>query len=103
MIRLFFSFLLFAPCLKAATLTNFIQILTDDQRWGDLKSYGHAQLKTPHIDHLATGVATFQQKSSAKQRKNNYVCECFHGRTKLILHESSWVKEHQAGWKIMGV
>jgi len=53
MIRLVFPFLLFASCLQAATPTNFIQILTDDQGWGDLKSYGHVQLKTPHIDQLA--------------------------------------------------
>ena len=53
MMRLVFPFLLFASCLQAATPTNFIQILTDDQGWGDLKSYGHVQLKTPHIDQLA--------------------------------------------------
>ena len=53
MTRLVFPFLLFASCLQAATPTNFIQILTDDQGWGDLKSYGHVQLKTPHIDQLA--------------------------------------------------
>ena len=33
---------------------NFLQILTDDQGWGDLGSYGHVFLKTPHIDQLAT-------------------------------------------------
>ena len=33
--------------------TNFLQILTDDQGWGDLQSYGHVFLKTPHIDQLA--------------------------------------------------
>ena len=31
MMRLVFPFLLFASCLQAATPTNFIQILTDDQ------------------------------------------------------------------------
>ncbi|TWU38901.1 Arylsulfatase [Novipirellula aureliae] len=33
--------------------TNFLQILTDDQGWGDLESYGHVFLKTPNIDRLA--------------------------------------------------
>lgn len=33
--------------------TNFIQILTDDQGWGDLGSYGHDFIQTPHIDNLA--------------------------------------------------
>jgi arylsulfatase A len=32
---------------------NFIQILTDDQGWGDLGSYGHQFIQTPHIDRLA--------------------------------------------------
>ena len=32
---------------------NFIQILTDDQGWGDLGSFGHIFIKTPHIDQLA--------------------------------------------------
>ena len=34
--------------------TNFLQILTDDQGWGDLKSYGHVFIQTPNIDKLAT-------------------------------------------------
>ena len=37
----------------AAAPTNFIQILTDDQGWGDLAAFGHLQLKTPYIDQLA--------------------------------------------------
>jgi arylsulfatase A len=33
--------------------TNFLQILTDDQGWGDLHSFGHVFIKTPNIDKLA--------------------------------------------------
>ena len=33
--------------------TNFIQILTDDQGWGDLGSFGHQYIQTPNIDQLA--------------------------------------------------
>ncbi len=33
--------------------TNVIQILTDDQGWGDLGSFGHDFIQTPHIDKLA--------------------------------------------------
>lgn len=33
--------------------TNFVQILTDDQGWGDLGCYGHQFMKTPNIDRLA--------------------------------------------------
>jgi arylsulfatase A len=32
---------------------NFIQILTDDQGWGDLGSFGHQFIESPHIDQLA--------------------------------------------------
>lgn len=32
---------------------NFIQILTDDQGWGDLASFGHQFIQSPHIDRLA--------------------------------------------------
>lgn len=32
---------------------NFIQILTDDQGWGDLGSFGHLFIQSPHIDKLA--------------------------------------------------
>lgn len=32
---------------------NFIVILTDDQGYGDLGSYGHPTLRTPHLDQLA--------------------------------------------------
>ncbi len=33
---------------------NFIIILTDDQGYGDLGSYGHPTLRTPNIDRMAT-------------------------------------------------
>lgn len=41
--------------------TNFIQILTDDQGWGDLGSYGHQFILTPHIDQLAAEGIKFTQ------------------------------------------
>jgi len=36
-----------------AVRPNFIQILTDDQGWGDLASFGHPFIQTPNIDRLA--------------------------------------------------
>ena len=33
--------------------TIFLQILTDDQGWGDLQSYGHVFIQTPNINKLA--------------------------------------------------
>ena len=32
---------------------NFIIILADDLGYGDLSSFGHRAIKTPHLDHLA--------------------------------------------------
>ena len=39
-----------AEAQSAAKKINFIQILTDDQGWGDVGSYGHQFIKTPNID-----------------------------------------------------
>ena len=34
-------------------LPNIVLIFTDDQGYGDLGSYGHPTLRTPHLDRLA--------------------------------------------------
>ena len=39
--------------MKTSTPPNILFILTDNQGWGDLSSYGCPYFKTPHIDHLA--------------------------------------------------
>ncbi|MEQ6122431.1 sulfatase-like hydrolase/transferase [Reichenbachiella sp. MALMAid0571] len=38
---------------KLPKKTNFIQILTDDQGWGDLGSFGHQYIHSPNVDQLA--------------------------------------------------
>ena len=40
---------------------NFIFIFADDMGWGDLSCYGHRELKTPHLDKLASQGALFSQ------------------------------------------
>lgn len=51
------AMVLLVPCALTAQEVqqkpNFIQILTDDQGWGDLGSYGHKFIQSPHIDQLA--------------------------------------------------
>ena len=42
---------------------NFIIILADDQGYGDLGSYGHPTIRTPHVDRLATQGMTFTRAS----------------------------------------
>lgn len=44
---------------------NFIQILTDDQGWGDLASFGHQFMITPNIDKLAAEGIKFTNCYSA--------------------------------------
>ncbi|OVE76045.1 hypothetical protein BVX97_02390 [bacterium E08(2017)] len=64
--------ILTALCTSCATIkkteqnkTNFIQILTDDQGWGDLGSFGHQFIKSPNIDQLAAEGMKFTQCYSA--------------------------------------
>ena len=44
---------------KAEQPPNVIIIYTDDQGYGDLSSYGSISMKTPNIDALGSGGATF--------------------------------------------
>ncbi len=52
---------LFATSLAAADRPNVVVILADDQGWGDLSLHGNGNLKTPHIDSLATRGAAFDR------------------------------------------
>ena len=40
---------------------NIVFIFADDWGWGDLSCHGHAWLKTPHLDRLASEGTDFQQ------------------------------------------
>lgn len=40
---------------------NFVFIFADDWGWGDLGSYGHPTIKTPHLDDLAAQGTLFTQ------------------------------------------
>ena len=39
--------------MQRAARPNFIVFLTDDQGYGDLSSFGHPTIRTPHIDRMA--------------------------------------------------
>ena len=45
----------------AAVRPNIVFILADDLGWGDLASYGHPQVKTPHLDRLVRQGTRFTQ------------------------------------------
>jgi len=56
--------LLAVQCLSsfgAKEQPNFIFIMSDDQGWGDLGSYGHPSLRTPQLDQLAKEGMIFTQ------------------------------------------
>jgi N-acetylgalactosamine-6-sulfatase len=46
---------------RSAEQPNIIFILADDMGWGDLASYGHPQVQTPHLDRLAAQGTRFAQ------------------------------------------
>ena len=49
------SLLLFAlASVQAADRPNFVIVLADDLGYGDLGSYGHPTIRTPHLDRFAT-------------------------------------------------
>lgn len=52
-LRIVILFLTSAAFLLAERQPNIVFIFTDDQGWGDLGSYGHPHIQTPHIDALA--------------------------------------------------
>ncbi len=64
--QLYFIFLLFFPLFIGQTsathkkkLPNILIILTDDQGYGDLSSYGATDLQTPHMDALVAAGMRF--------------------------------------------
>jgi arylsulfatase A-like enzyme len=54
-----------SPLLAQTRKPNIVFILTDDQGYGDLSLHGNTQLKTPHLDSLATDGARFTRFCSS--------------------------------------
>ena len=54
-----------AAAATSAPRPNFLVILCDDLGWGDLASYGHPHIRTPHLDALARGGIRFTDAYSA--------------------------------------
>ncbi len=61
MSRVALALALLACSVSPATTPNVVVILADDLGWGDLSGSGNTNLKTPHIDSLATDGATFER------------------------------------------
>jgi arylsulfatase A-like enzyme len=52
---------LVSPVVAGTTRPNIVIILADDQGWGDLSHNGNTNLRTPHIDSLASTGARFDR------------------------------------------
>jgi len=90
--RSVFLFLVFGACqLSAARPANFIQILTDDQGWGDLHCYGRVELKTPHIDQLAADGIRFTDCYSSSGVCSPSRAAILTGRTPYRNGVSNWL------------
>jgi arylsulfatase A-like enzyme len=60
MTRLSFLLLLLAAgTARTAEKPNVVVILSDDQGWGDIGIHGNTNLRTPHLDSIATAGARF--------------------------------------------
>jgi len=53
--------LLIAAPLRAAERPNIVLIISDDHAWTDYGFMGHPQIKTPHLDRLASESLTFRR------------------------------------------
>lgn len=56
-----------APTVAVADQPNIMVIVADDMGYGDLGFTGHPKIKTPHLDALAEGGATFNHFYSPAQ------------------------------------
>jgi arylsulfatase A-like enzyme len=57
--KLILGGLLIAGCIHAAERPNIVLLLSDDQAWTDYGFMGHPDIKTPHLDQLASSGLRF--------------------------------------------
>lgn len=76
---------------KLPIRTNFIQILTDDQGWGDLGSFGHQFIHSPNIDQLAKDGIKFTQCYSSASVCSPARASILTGRTPYRTGVYRWV------------
>lgn len=56
-----FSFLMLSNALIADERPNIVYIISDDQSWTDYSFMGHSDIKTPHLDKLASESVVFKR------------------------------------------
>ena len=68
---------------ESAHKPNFVVILCDDLGYGDLGCYGHRNIKTPHLDKLASESVVFGGPGVARElvrSSEDYSPRLGHGR-----------------------
>ena len=60
---------------RAAEPPNIVMILGDDQAWTDYGFMGHPEIKTPHLDRLATHIST--RSAATTRRREPIAARCF--------------------------
>ena len=72
---------------------NVVFILADDLGYGDLASYGHKHVKTPHLDQLAKGGITFSNFYSPSPLCSPARAAFLTGRTPYRTGIKSWIPQ----------
>ena len=76
---------------KTKQSPNFIQILTDDQGYGDLACFGHPVIKSPHIDQLAKDGIKFSNCYAAHATSSPSRAAILTGRTPFRNGVYRWI------------
>jgi arylsulfatase A-like enzyme len=91
--------LLLISCLamtaSAKTQPNIIFMLTDDQGWTDLSSFGSGYYETPHIDKLASQGMRFTAAYSACTVCSPSRASIMTGQYPARLHITDWIAGHK--------
>ena len=77
------------------TQANVVLILADDLGYGDLASYGHRHIKTPHLDKLAKEGVKFSQFYSPSPLCSPSRAGILTGRTPYRTGIQSWIPQGQ--------
>lgn len=80
----------------AESRPNFIVILADDLGYGDLSSYGHPAIRTPHLDRLAGQGARFTRFYSASPVCSPSRAGLLTGRTPTRVGVYDWIPQDHA-------
>jgi len=85
--------LLLAPPLPAADRPNIVLVLADDLGYGDLACFGAADVKTPHLDRLASEGVRFTHCYAGHANCSPSRAAIMTGRTPTRVGVRNWIPE----------